>query len=56
MQVDHVRLRALASWHREQAERAPSPVIWDARLRTAEDFDAEADRIEEKFSIERDFW
>jgi len=49
MQVDHVRLRALASWHREQAERAPSPVIWDARLRTAEDFDAEADRIEEKF-------
>ena len=56
MQVDHVRLRALASWHREQAERAPSSVIWDARLRTAEDFDAEADRIEEKFSIERRFW
>jgi len=56
MQVDHVRLRALASWHREQAERASSPVIWDARLRTAEDFDAEADRIEEKFSIERGFW
>src|SRR3954471_14190969 len=49
MQVDHVRIRALASWHREQAERAPSPVIWDARLRTAEDFDAEADRIAEKF-------
>jgi hypothetical protein len=31
-------------------------VIWDARLRTAEDFDAEADHIEEKFSIEHSFW
>jgi hypothetical protein len=46
MEPEHSRLRALASWHREQAERAGSPVIWDARLRTAEDLEKEADRVE----------
>ena len=40
------KLRELASWYREFAERAANPVIWDGRLRTAEDLDAEADRIE----------
>jgi hypothetical protein len=44
--TDQSKLRDLASWYREQAERAANPVIWDARLRTAEDLDAEADRIE----------
>jgi hypothetical protein len=54
MKADHVRLRELAAWYREQAERAASPVIWDARLRTAEDLDAEADRVAEK--LEPGYW
>ncbi len=40
------RLRELAAWYRRFAERAGNPVIWEARLRTAEELDAEADRIE----------
>jgi len=41
------KLRELASWYREFAERAGNPTIWDARLRTAEDLEAEAKRIEQ---------
>lgn len=41
-----VELRKLASWYRQLAERTGNPTIWEARLRTAEDLDAEADRIE----------
>ena len=51
MKADHVRLRELAAWHREQAERAGSPVIWDARLRTAEDLDIEADRLDTRTTL-----
>jgi hypothetical protein len=40
------RLRELADWHRAYAERAGNPAIWDARLRTAEDLEAEAAGIE----------
>ena len=40
------RLRELAAWYRAYAERAGNPAIWDARLRTAEDLEAEADRSE----------
>ena len=40
------RLRELACWYRGLAERTANPTIWDARLRTAEDFEAEAVRIE----------
>jgi hypothetical protein len=40
------RLRELAAWYRGFAECAGSPAIWEARLHTAEDLDAEADRIE----------
>lgn len=40
------KLRKLASWYREFAERAGSPVIWEGRLRMAGDLEAEADRIE----------
>ena len=36
------KLRDLASWYREFAERAENPSIWDARLRTAEDLEREA--------------
>jgi hypothetical protein len=41
------RLRELADWYREFAERTANPTIWDARLRTAEDLEAEATRIEQ---------
>lgn len=40
------RLRELASWYREYAERTGNPEIWDARIRTAEDLEAEAARLE----------
>jgi hypothetical protein len=40
------RLRELASWYREYAERTGNPAIWDARIRTAEDLEAEATRLE----------
>jgi hypothetical protein len=40
------KLRDLASWYREFAERAENPVIWDARLRTAEDLEREAGNLE----------
>ena len=42
------KLRELAVWYREQAERAASPMIWDVRLQTAEELEEEADRIEGK--------
>lgn len=42
------KLRELADWYRGFAERAGNPAIWDARLRTAEDLDAEASRIEQR--------
>jgi hypothetical protein len=51
MNADYARLRDLAAWHREQAERAGSPVIWDARLRTAEDLDMEADRLDTRTTL-----
>jgi hypothetical protein len=40
------KLRELASWYREFAEGAGNPTIWESRLRTAEDLDAAAERIE----------
>ena len=40
------RLRELASWYREYAERTANPAIWDVRIRTAEDLEAEATRLE----------
>ncbi len=43
---DPEKLRELACWYREFAERTGNPTIWDARLRTAEDLEAEAARIE----------
>src|SRR5438874_13352488 len=42
------KLRELASWYREFAERAGNPVIWEARLRTAQDLETEADNIERR--------
>jgi hypothetical protein len=43
------KLRDLASWYREFADRAANPAIWDARLRTAEDLEREAGNLERKF-------
>lgn len=40
------RLRELACWYRGLAERTANPTIWDSRLRTAEDLEAEAVRLE----------
>lgn len=50
------KLRELASWYREFAERAGNPTIWEGRLRMAEDLDKEAERIERNLaadSVER---
>jgi hypothetical protein len=51
MQTDLVetnpsKLRELASWYRDFAERAGNPIIWEARLRTAKELEAEADVFE----------
>jgi hypothetical protein len=43
---DPRRLRGLAVWYGEFAERAGNPAIWEARLRTAPDLEREADRLE----------
>ena len=56
VQADSVKIRELALWYRKQAERTENPVIWDARLRTAEELDAEADRIERKLVPLPGFW
>jgi len=44
MMADGDKLRELAAWYREFAERAGSPAIWDLRLRMAEDLEAHADQ------------
>jgi len=44
----HAKLRELAAWYRTFAERAGNPVIWEARLQTAEDLDAEPERVERR--------
>ena len=46
MEIDPSKLRELASWYRDFAEKAGNPAIWEARLRTAEKLEAEADRVE----------
>ena len=40
------KLRELASWYRELAERAGNPAIWESRLLTAEYLETEALRVE----------
>lgn len=42
---DPLKLRELALWFRQQADRAGSPHVWDARLRTAEDLEARAEKL-----------
>jgi hypothetical protein len=42
------KLRELAAWYREFAEKAANPAIWEARLRMAEDLEQEAIRLERR--------
>jgi len=42
------RLRELAHWYRDFAERAGNPAIWEARLRTAKELEQEADLLGEE--------
>lgn len=42
------KLRELAAWYREFAERAGSLWIWDARLRTADKLEQEAALLEKR--------
>ena len=45
---DATKLRELAAWYRELAEQSGNPAIWDSRLRTAEDLEAEATQLEHR--------
>lgn len=45
---DPLKLRELAAWYRELAEQSGNPTIWDSRLRTAEDLEAEAYLLESR--------
>ena len=42
------KLRELAAWYREFAEKTGNPAIWEARLRMAEDLEQEADLLERR--------
>src|SRR5580704_16816070 len=42
------KLRDLAAWDRQLAERAGNPAIWEARLRTAEDLEKKAASLAER--------
>jgi hypothetical protein len=51
MQTDPIetnpsKLRELASWYRDFAERTGNPVIWEARLRTAKELESAADLLD----------
>jgi hypothetical protein len=45
-------LRKRAAWYRDFAERAGNPWIWAARLKTADELEAEAARAESKPTLE----
>ena len=45
---DPTKLRELAAWYRAFAEQSGNPTIWDSRLRTAEDLEAEASQLESR--------
>lgn len=40
------KLRELAAWYREFAEKTGNPAIWESRLRMAEDLEREATELE----------
>jgi hypothetical protein len=45
---DPQKLRELAAWYREFAEKTGKPSIWESRLRMAEDLEQEADLLERR--------
>jgi len=45
---DPERLRALAAWYRQFAEKTENTAIWEGRLHTAEDLEQEAIRLEQR--------
>jgi hypothetical protein len=45
-------LRKLAAWYRQFAEQAGNPVIWEGRLRMAEELEAKADPIDPRTSAD----
>jgi hypothetical protein len=45
---DPQKLRELAAWYREFAEKTGNPSIWESRLRMAEDLEREADLLERR--------
>ena len=46
-----IRLRNVAAWYREFADKAAVPWIWEARLRHVEELDREADLIAARGSV-----
>ncbi|MGE0260757.1 MAG: hypothetical protein AB7T18_18610 [Alphaproteobacteria bacterium] len=46
-----LKLRELAAWYREFAEKTGNPTIWEARLRMAEDLEKEAERLEQRRAV-----
>jgi hypothetical protein len=48
---DPLKLRELAAWYREFAEKTGNPSIWEARLRMAEDLEREAERLEQRQAV-----
>jgi hypothetical protein len=47
-----LELRSLAVWYREFAKRAGNPAIWESRLKTAEDLEREAGRVEARIALQ----
>ena len=45
---DPQKLRELAAWYREFAEKTGNPSIWESRLRMAEDLEQEAELLEKR--------
>jgi hypothetical protein len=45
---DPQKLRELAAWYREFAEKTANPSIWEKRLRMAEDLEHEAGILEKR--------
>jgi hypothetical protein len=47
-QLNPDKLRELAAWYREFAEKTANPSIWEARIRMAEDLEHEAETREKQ--------
>lgn len=52
MDANPAKLRELAAWYRDLAEQTENPVIWNARLRAAEDFESKAELLERQGAVD----